>query len=140
MMMRSAAAFRRRAGLKNRDGFTLVEVIIASVILTGALLAMAGFSVRYQQIDGKARLLSRAQQAATQRLETVRSSQPYNQLDTMQTTESTVDGFPGYSRITKVTHVGGTTSDTVDYRIVTVKVLTPNGTHSVQKTSIVGAF
>jgi prepilin-type N-terminal cleavage/methylation domain-containing protein len=140
MMMQSGAAFRRRSGLRNRDGFTLVEVIIASVILTGALLAMAGFSVRYQQIDGKARLISRAQQAANQRMETVRSSQPYNQLDTMQTTESTVDGFPGYSRITKVVHVGGTTSDTVDYRIVTVKVLTPNGTHSVAKTSIVGAF
>jgi Tfp pilus assembly protein PilV len=126
--------------LQNRDGFTLVEVVVASVILTGALLAMAGFSMRYQQIDAAGRSLSRASQAAAQRMEAVRSSTPYNGLDTMAVSESAVEGFPGYQRVTSVTHVGGTTSDTLDYRIVTVRVTTPGIPRMVSRTSIVGAF
>ena len=60
--------------LRNRGGFTLVEVVVASVILTAALLAMAGFTVRYQQTDATARVVARARrQLANQRLERVRT-------------------------------------------------------------------
>lgn len=119
----------------------MVEVIVASVILGAALLAMAGFTVRYQQVDAKARFVSKAQQAANERLEKVRSAQPYLSLDTMATTESTISGLTGYSRQTLVTRVGGAATDTVDYRIVTVRVTTPNGiAGTISKTSIVGAF
>lgn len=126
--------------LRARRGFTMVEVIVASVILGAALLAMAGFTVRYQQVDSNARTMTRAQQAANERLEKVRTSQPYLSLDTMATTESSVAGYPGYTRFTSVTRVGGSASDTVDYKIVTVKVLTPGVARYVAKTSIVGAF
>lgn len=132
-----AVASRRPA----RKGFTMVEVIVASVILGAALLAMAGFTVRYQQVDAKARFLSTAQQIANERLERVRSSQPYISLDTMVTTESSIPGFPGYGRATTITRVGGGAADTVDYRIVTVRVTTPNGMAGVvSKTTTVGAF
>jgi prepilin-type N-terminal cleavage/methylation domain-containing protein len=126
--------------LRARNGFTMVEVIVASVILCTALLAMAGFTIRYQQVDANARIVNRAQQAANERLETVRTAQPYPALDTMATTESSVAGFPGYTRQTIVTHVGGTPTDTVDYRIVTVRVTTPGVARTVSKTSTVGAF
>ncbi len=127
--------------LRARSGFTMVEVIVASVILGAALLAMAGFTVRYQQVDAKARFVSKAQQAANERLEKVRTAQPYLSLDTMATTESTISGLPGYSRTTIVTRVGGSATDTVDYRIVTVRVTTPNGVAgTISKTSMVGAF
>jgi prepilin-type N-terminal cleavage/methylation domain-containing protein len=123
-----------------RRGFTMIEVIVASVILGAALLAMAGFTVRYQQVDANARTLNRAQQAANERLETVRSARPYLSLDTMTTTESTVPGYPGYVRYTTVTQVGGEAADTVDYKIVTVKVKTPGVVRWATKTSIIGAF
>ena len=45
---------RRTPRLRTRAGFTMVEVIVASVILGAALLAMAGFTVRYQQVDASA--------------------------------------------------------------------------------------
>ncbi len=133
---------RARTGrrLNNRDGFTLVEVIVASVILTAALLAMAGFSVRYQQVDTSARIVGKAQQAANERLEIVRSAQPYSSLDTMVTTESTMSRYPGYTRVTAVTRMGGSPTDTVDYKIVTVTVTTPGVARTVKKTSFVGAF
>jgi prepilin-type N-terminal cleavage/methylation domain-containing protein len=129
-----------RARMKNRAGFTLVEVVIASVILSGALLAMAGFSVRYQQVDKNARTIVRAQQAANERMETLRSAQPYAALDTMSNDELVIPGFPGYRRTTEITRVGGTSSDTVDYKIITVKVRTPGVARFVSKSSIVGAF
>ncbi len=118
----------------------MVEVIVASVILGAALLAMAGFTIRYQQVDSSARMVSKAQQAANERLERVRTAQPYLSLDTMATTESSIAGYPGYTRTTVVTRIGGAAADTVDYRIVTVRVTTPGVARIVSKTSTVGAF
>jgi prepilin-type N-terminal cleavage/methylation domain-containing protein len=126
--------------LSNRSGFTLVEVVVASVILTAALLAMAGFTVKYQQSDAVARMRVRAQQLANERLELVRSTTPYIALDTMVATESTMSLAPGYSRVTQVSRVGGTPTDTVDYKVVTVKVNLPGGRGTIAKTSFVGAF
>ncbi len=126
--------------LRIRQGFTMVEVIVASLILGTALLAMAGFTVRYQQVDSGARVVAKAQQAANERLEKVRTAQPYLSLDTMATSESSVAGYPGYYRQTLVTRVGGGATDTVDYRIVTVRVTTPGVARTVSKTSMVGAF
>ena len=123
-----------------RAGFTMVEVIVASVILGAALLAMAGFTVRYQQVDASARVVSKAQQAANERLERVRTAIPYLSLDTMATTESSIAAYPGYTRQTIVTHIGGAATDTVDYRVVTVRVTTPGVARTVSKTSTVGAF
>jgi prepilin-type N-terminal cleavage/methylation domain-containing protein len=124
----------------NRAGFTLVEVIVASLIMTATLLTMAGFTVRYQQIDTSARLVIRAQQAANERLERVRTAQPYLSLDTMATTESSPDGFTGFTRVTNVTHIGGSSADTVDFRVVTVTVTTPGIPKTIKKSSTVGAF
>ena len=138
MTRRSDDAGRPR--LRVRSGFTMVEVIVASVILGAALLAMAGFTVRYQQVDANARVISRAQQAANERMERVRTAQPYLSLDTMATTESSVPGYPGYLRQTLVTRVGGSATDTVDFKIVTVRVTTPGVARTVSKTSMVGAF
>jgi prepilin-type N-terminal cleavage/methylation domain-containing protein len=126
--------------LHARAGFTIVEVIVASVILGAALLAMAGFAVKYQQIDSSARVVNRAMQAANERLEKVRTAQPYLSLDTMATSESAVTGYPGYSRVTSVAHIGGSATDTVDYRVVTVRVTTPGVARTITKSSIVGAF
>jgi Tfp pilus assembly protein PilV len=118
----------------------MVEVIVASVILGAALLAMAGFTVRYQQVDASARVVSRAQQAANERMERVRTAQPYLSLDTMATIESSVPGYTGYTRQTLVTRVGGAATDTVDFKIITVRVTTPGIARTVSKTSMVGAF
>ncbi len=125
---------------QNRKGFTMVEVIVASVILGSALLAMAGFTIRYQQIDSAARMVSKAQQAANERLERVRSAQPYLSLDTMATTESSIPNYPGYTRVTQVSRIGGSAADTVDYRVITVRVTTPGIVRTVSKTTTVGAF
>ncbi len=126
--------------LQNRRGFTLIEVVVATLILTSALLAMAGFTVKYQQSDSKVRLFSRAQQLASSRLETVRTAMPYASIDTMAATESAIPGFPGYTRVTTVTRVGGAPTDTLDYRTVTVRVSTPGSLQTVAKSSTVGAF
>jgi prepilin-type N-terminal cleavage/methylation domain-containing protein len=138
MTRRSRGAQSTR--LRTREGFTMVEVIVASVILGAALLAMAGFTIRYQQVDSAARMVSKAQQAANERLEKVRTATPYLSLDTMVATEYAITGLPGYTRQTLVSRIGGGATDTVDYRIVTVRVTTPGIARTVSKTSTVGAF
>ena len=125
---------------RNRQGFTLVEVVVATLILTSALLAMAGFTVRYQQSDSTARRFGRAQELASARLETVRNAVPYAAMDTMARTESNIPGYPGYTRVTWVVRSGGGPADTVDFRTVTVRVSTVGNRQSVAKTSTVAAF
>jgi prepilin-type N-terminal cleavage/methylation domain-containing protein len=125
---------------RGRAGFTLVEVMVASVILSTALLAMAGFTARYQQIDTNTRLMGKARQAANERLEQVRGATPYLAIDSMATTESSMSGLPGYTRTTDIMRIGGGTADTVDYKIVTVTVQPPGTGRTVKKTTIVGAF
>jgi len=128
------------AAPRSPQGFTLVEVVVATLILTSALLAMAGFTVRYQQSESKVRAFSRAQELAGARLETVRSAMPYASLDTMAITESSISGYPGYTRVTQVVRNGGGVADTVDFRTVTVRVAAPGGLQTVAKTSTVAAF
>lgn len=140
MMARRSGATRQPVGGPSRPGFSLVEVIVASVILSAALLSMAGFTVKYQQVDASTRTIGRAQQAANERLERVRAAQPYLSLDTMGTIESSIAGLPGYTRTTTVRHIGGGVADTVDYRVITVQVRTPGVARLVTKSSIVGAF
>ncbi len=137
---RAPSVTTRRVARGNRDGFTLIEVVVASVILSTALLAMAGFTVRYQQTESKVRSFTKAQQLAGVRLEAVRSAVPYASIDSMAVTESLIPGYPGFVRVTEVTRTGGTPSDTVDFRTVTVRVSTPGSTQMVSKSSTVAAF
>lgn len=130
----------RRAVTGARRGFTLIEVVVAALILTSALLAMAGFTMRYQQTESRVRIFNRAQELASVRLEAVRSTVPYAALDTMATTESDIPGAPGFTRVTRVTRTGGAPTDTVDFRTVTVRVTAPNNLVTVSKSSLVAAF
>ena len=63
-----------RAGLENRRGFTLVELVVTIVVLTVGLLAMAANSaVIGRQMRG-ARVMAEAASIAQARFETLRAS------------------------------------------------------------------
>ena len=49
-------------------------------------------------------------------------------------------GNAGFTRQTIVRHVGGGTTDSVDYRIITVVVANPAMANSVRKTTVIAAF
>lgn len=55
-------------------------------------------------------------------------------------TEATIASYPGFSRQTWVTRVGGGPSDTTDYKIVTVQVQNSQLAGNVRKTTVIAPF
>ncbi len=133
----------RRRRWRARDGFTLIEVVIALLILGMALLGLALFVSRMAHAATFSHLLGTANELAADRIETIKSATTYSTLDTrFAGTETTISGLgnAGFTRQTIIRHIGGGTSDTLDYRIVTVIVTNPAMTDTIRKTTVIAAF
>lgn len=122
-------------------GVTLIEVIIAMVILTVVLLGMGSFAVRFTRTVQGADARTVAVMLASQRISEIRSQPNYGGLEsTYNGTEATIAGFPGYSRTTQVVRTGGPKPTfNQDYKTVTVSVTAPGITAPIAKTVIVAA-
>jgi prepilin-type N-terminal cleavage/methylation domain-containing protein len=58
--------------MKSRLGFTLTEVLIATVVLAVGVLALVGASGTVTRMIGRGKIETRAAQAASRRMETLR--------------------------------------------------------------------
>jgi len=131
-------ALRRR---RARRGLSLIEVMVALGLLGGALMAMAGFAIKLSQSTNRARFRATAGQLISDRLESVKSAPRYAAIDTLYPgTEVFIPGFPGFTRQTWVSHVGGGVSDSIDYRLITVEVRHPSLGGAMRKTSAISPF
>lgn len=120
---------------------TLVEVVVAMMLLGGVLLGLGSFTMQMSQVSSRARLRAVAAQLASDRLETVKGAPRYAAIDSLYVaTEASADGHPGFARQTMVTHVGGAAKDSVDYRVVTVEVRNAQLPTPVRKTTIIAPF
>ena len=125
------------ARMKRRSGMTLIEVMIALVILTGALLGMGKFITSFSHATSDGALSSVASDLVLDRLETIKGSTSYASLDAYAVTESSIVGFAGYKRVTQVLR---TVDATQDYKAVTVTVSNPGLSTPVKKSTIIAAF
>lgn len=136
---------RRRA---QRSGMTLIEVIIAVMILSGVLIGLSNFTRKFQHLSTNQSALATASELASARIEYVAQHRPYTTLvatfDGTTETSSTTTArplmaeYPGYTRTTSATRTGPTS--TADYTTVTVTVTnTATGT-SVKKSLVISAF
>jgi len=66
--------------MMNDKGFTLIEVLIAVVLLSIAVMSLGQFMGKYQNATAKATLLSTMTTVAKERLETVRADPRYTTL------------------------------------------------------------
>jgi type II secretory pathway pseudopilin PulG len=123
-----------------RKGMTLVEVVVALLILTGVVLVLGGFSAKFAQASSQAHLVISANEAAATRLDAVRQQPTYASLDTMAHTDTITSDFTKYVMKTQVVRIGGAVTDSVDYRIVTVTVTHPAMKKVVAKTLAVAAW
>ncbi|HEX5971033.1 MAG TPA: prepilin-type N-terminal cleavage/methylation domain-containing protein [Gemmatimonadaceae bacterium] len=130
----------RRAAPRPRSGMTLAEVIVAMVILTGVLLALGSFTVRFAQASGQARLVIAANELAARRLDAVRTQPTYLSVAALAGGRSVQSDFTTFAESTKVVRVGGAPTDSVDYMLVTVRVRHPSMRRVVSKTTAVAAF
>jgi Tfp pilus assembly protein PilV len=116
---------------------TLIEVMIALVILTGALLGMGKFITSFSHATSDGALSSVASDLVLDRLETIKGTTSYVGIDAYAVTENSITGFAGYKRVTQVLR---TLDATQDYKAITVTVSNPGLSTPVKKSTIIAAF
>jgi len=110
-----------RPAREARGGFTLVEVVIALILLSVAVLGMGVTASRMATTAVRAEWSALALEAAEDRLVEVRLDPRYEKLDSLFAgTETNIIG-PNSSRVTGVQHMTGG-NPAVDYKIITVEV------------------
>ena len=144
-MTTALTTLRRRAPL--RRGMTLIEVILAIVILSGAMLGLANFGRKFQHLTSVSSNQTLASDLATQRLEDVKGARVYSTL--VSTYNATTEVFPvldttyiGFQRVTTVAPCAGCPTATNDYVTVTVAVtlLADASFVPIKKTTIIAKF
>jgi len=133
----TAGAGRRTA----EGGMTLIEVMMAMVILAIVLVGMGKFAFNFSRTERQAEARTIAVALADQRLSLIRATPNYSgMVANFAGTEATIAGFPGYSRTTAVTHTGGPRPTyTNDYMTVTVTVTSLALSAPVSETVVVAS-
>lgn len=125
--------------LSSRDGFTIVEVIVALLILTTAVLGLAGSATRLTTAAAGAERRAQALYAAEDRIGRIEVDGRYAALDSLYSGVESDVPLPGFTRTTSVEHVLETTPAALDYKIVSVLVAGPGLTSSIERHRVVAA-
>jgi prepilin-type N-terminal cleavage/methylation domain-containing protein len=126
--------------MRRRSGMTLIEVVVAIALLSGALMAMGAFIARYANVNGTMTRRSEANELVADRLEEVKGSIKYAAIDSYATTETTIPNHPGLSRQTLITRTGGSAPSLYDYKTITVIVIGKGLTTPAKKTTVISVF
>ncbi len=111
--------------MRKRRGFTLVEVLVAVVILGVVVMAIASALAKFMHIVATSDIDSAALELVEDRLQQIQMDPNYNGMDTLyQTTETNFPTLTGYTRQTTITRVGGV-NQANDYKKVMVTVAGP---------------
>jgi prepilin-type N-terminal cleavage/methylation domain-containing protein len=111
---------------ERRAGFTIVEVIVALVILSVAVLGLSASAATLATRAADAELRARALYSVQDRMAQIQVDPRYADLDSLYSgTESDVLGLVGFTRTTSVTHVLQTTPTPLDYKVVSVVLSGP---------------
>ncbi len=123
--------------MTNRNGFTLIEVVIALSILLGVIVSLTTLTAKTVHVTATSDREQAAIQLVTDRTDQVRADPAYDSLAAKYAgTESSFPTLPGFSRITTVAQV--TTSGN-NYKKVTVKVSGPGLLTPIARTIVVAA-
>ena len=121
----------------NRRGFTLIEVMMATVILAIVLMSTGRFSARFIHSLAISQATTTAAEIATEQIEMISTDPSYTTLSARWA--GTTLGFPGYPRMSRQTivqRISGATPPR-DYTVVTVLVTEPTLTTPVRLTTVV---
>lgn len=127
-----------------RRGMTLIEVMIAIVILSGAMIGLAKFGGNFEHITATSADMSLASDLATQQIEQVKAFRVYSTLvatyNNVTTTYPTDPVYKGFTRVTKATRCAGCPTASNDYITVTVTVSGRSLVSPIAKTTIIAVF
>ena len=106
----------------SRAGFTLIEIMIALVILSVVVIGMSSATGTFLHRVTVDDITVSAIALADDRIETILMDPDYRALDTAYVgTESNFPGLAGMTRVTVITRVGGT-GQTQDHKRIVVTV------------------
>ena len=123
-----------------RNGFTIIEMTIAILILTSAILGIGASASFMMQAASSTGVKSEALQAVSGRISQIVMDPRYIVLDSLYAgTETNLPGLEGFKMVTSITQTKKTRGGrTTDYKTVMVTVSGP-GLADVSRTMIVGA-
>jgi prepilin-type N-terminal cleavage/methylation domain-containing protein len=125
---------------RRRSGMSLIEVMVAMLLLTGVLLALGGFMTKFSQASNQANLVLLANELAVKRLDEVRQQPNYLAVQNMAGKRSVRSEGRVFTESTYVLRTGGAVLDPVDYMTVTTVILQDAMQKRVSKTTAVAAF
>jgi prepilin-type N-terminal cleavage/methylation domain-containing protein len=128
---------------RSRSGFTIIEIIIAVVILGGLAVGVARFSGVFALALTNSSVRVVAAGVASDRIQLIRADPRYSSLLDLYNTGAGADttGFPDYPRMHRLTYLVRDQSGTParDRTVVTVKVIDPSMPDTVSVTTIVAS-
>lgn len=126
--------------VRSRAGMSLVEVMVALLLLTTVILGLGRFTAQFAIAAGQTRLTIAANEIAAARLDAIRTQPTYAAVGALVESTTVKRDYTTFTRVTRVRRVGGQPTDSVDYRLVTVRVTHPALRKLVYKTTAVAAF
>jgi prepilin-type N-terminal cleavage/methylation domain-containing protein len=120
-----------------RRGFTLIEVMLAVVILTTILVSVARYTGQFLHTVSTSTVRTVAAEVARERISLIDMDPSYTTLAAVWAGSQT--GFPGYPNMTRLTTVSRVTGNAPprDYTIVTVRVTEPTMGQAIDVTTVV---
>lgn len=104
-----------------RRGMSMIEVVVAVMILGGALLSMGMFVTNYARTTRSTNTRALGGQLVSTRIEEIKTwNNYYTLISTFTATEVAV--LPGFDRRTYTSRIGGTSGTKQDHILVTVAV------------------
>ncbi len=127
--------------IQRKEGFTLVEMMIAMVILTVAILGVAGSTSRMSIRAADAEVRAKAIQAVEDQITRVTLDPRYALLDSIYGGTDDVTDLEDFSRVTTLADVTVTLPSGVSltYQKLTVAVDGPYLSKAVARTVVLGA-
>ncbi len=129
--------------MRSRHGFTLVELLVATVILVIVVTGSARFASSFSSNMSKSSVRLVAAGIAAGQLELVRADPRYPRLTTLYGAGSGADttGFPGFPQMRRVTTVSRDQTGTPprDRTTVTVRVTDPGLPEPVALSTVIAS-
>ncbi len=122
---------------------TLVEVILAIVILSGTMLGLGNFARKFQSANTGSTTKTLASDLAARQLADIMAYRPYSSIVTTYngaTTTYTSGAYQGLTSTTTATRCASCPTATNDYVTVTVSVTGNDLAAAVTKTVVIAAF
>lgn len=127
--------------MAQRDGFTIVEILLALLLLSFVVLGFQAATGQIIRYAGESDRQLVAVQLAEDRLEVIRLDPRYEELETRyEQVETSIDGHPGLTRTTTVVRTDSTlASGVLDFHRITVTVDGSGLSSPVALTTVVAA-